>query len=62
MKLALISVSDKSNLTTLTKFLLDNQYHILSTGGTFKHICHNLSAVDKKKVIQVSDYTGFPEL
>ena len=62
MKLALISVSDKSNLTTLTKFLLDNQYHILSTGGTFKHICQNLSADDKKKVIQVSDYTGFPEL
>ena len=66
MKLALISVSDKTNLSTLTNHLLQNDYQIISTGGTYKYIIDNLEEKNKKKlekkVIQVSDYTGFPEI
>ena len=66
MKLALISVSDKTNLSLLTNHLLQNDYQIISTGGTYKYIIDNLEEKNKKKlekkVIQVSDYTGFPEI
>ncbi len=37
-KLALISVSDKSNLTKLSKGLADNDYEIIATGNTAKKI------------------------
>ena len=42
MKLALISVSDKSNLIDLVKFLFNNDYNIISTGGTYNHIVDNI--------------------
>ena len=42
MKLALISVSDKSNLIDLVKFLFNNDYNIISTGGTYNHIIDNI--------------------
>ena len=49
MKLALISVSDKTNLSTLTNHLLLNDYQIISTGGTYKYIIDNLDEKNKKK-------------
>jgi phosphoribosylaminoimidazolecarboxamide formyltransferase/IMP cyclohydrolase len=56
-KLALISVSDKTNLTKLSKGLADNDYEIIATGNT---------AIKIKeagiKVTEISDITGFPEL
>ena len=70
MKLALISVSDKSNLIDLVKFLFNNDYNIISTGGTYNHIVDNiqngnieLNDVDyTKRIKSVSDFTGFPEI
>ena len=56
-KLALISVSDKSNLTNLSKGLADNDYEIIATGNTANKIRE--SGV---KVTEISDITGFPEL
>lgn len=65
MKLAIISTSDKSNLDILVNFLLNNDYNIISTGGTYQHI---LQCVDgeifdlSKRIISVESFTGFPEL
>jgi len=54
---ALISVSDKSGLESLAKGLHEHEVEILSTGGTAKFIA-DLGI----PVIEVSDFTGFPEL
>ncbi len=54
---ALISVSDKSGILPLAKFLSENDIQILSTGGTAKML-----AEEGIKVTEVSDYTGFPEM
>jgi len=56
-KQALISVSDKSNLLEFAKFLVEQDYKILSTGGTFKHLQEN-----GIEVTEVKDVTGFPEI
>jgi len=54
---ALISVSDKSNIVELASLLNKHNVEILSTGGTAKlFIEHDIP------VIEVSDYTGFPEM
>lgn len=62
MKLALISVSDKTHLSVIAKFLLDTDYKILSTGGTYKYLVENCPIESKNKLITVSEYTGFPEI
>jgi len=56
-KTALVSLSDKSNLDELIKFLLDQEVKIISTGGTY-------NAIKKitNKVIEVSEFTGFEEM
>ncbi|WP_413533100.1 bifunctional phosphoribosylaminoimidazolecarboxamide formyltransferase/IMP cyclohydrolase [Empedobacter brevis] len=56
-KQALISVSDKSNLLEFAKFLIEQDYKILSTGGTYKHLQEN-----GIEVTEVKDVTGFPEI
>jgi len=56
-KLALISVSDKSNLEKLAKGLTKNNYNILATGNTAKAIKD--FGVD---VTEISGVTGFPEI
>ncbi len=56
-KQALISVSDKSNLLEFAKFLVEEDYKILSTGGTYKHLQDN-----GIEVTEVKDVTGFPEI
>ena len=67
-KVALISVSDKSNLDLLSNFLLKTNYNIISTGGTLQYILNNLDEENKadknieNRIIQVSDYTGYPEI
>ena len=54
---ALISVSDKTNIDILAKFLVDNGYEIISTGGTLKFL------KDKGiNCLDVSDITQFPEM
>ena len=56
-KRALISVSDKSGLTEFAQFLEKNNYQLISTGGTFKHLKDaGLSP------IQIDEVTNFPEM
>lgn len=57
IKRALISVSDKTGIVEFAKTLADANVEILSTGGTAKLLSEN--NVD---VVEVSDYTGFPEM
>jgi len=57
IKRALISVSDKSGIIEFAKQLSELGVEILSTGGTAKLLSEN--SID---VIEVSDYTGFPEM
>jgi len=55
---ALLSVSDKTGIVEFARSLQDQHgVEILSTGGTAK-----LLADKGIKVIEVSDYTGFPEM
>ena len=54
---ALISVSDKTNIIELASLLKKYNVEILSTGGTAKLFIEN-----HIPVIEVSDYTGFPEM
>ncbi len=57
IKRALISVSDKSGLIEFGLFLSQNGVEILSTGGSAKTLRDAGVAV-----IEVSDFTGFPEI
>ena len=52
-----MSVSDKSNLSTLAEILIAHKVEVLSTGGTYK-------ALEKEgvAVVKVSDYTQAPEI
>jgi len=54
---ALISVSDKTGLIELGRFLAGRGVEILSTGGTAKAL-----AEARVPVREVSDHTGFPEI
>jgi phosphoribosylaminoimidazolecarboxamide formyltransferase/IMP cyclohydrolase len=56
-KLALLSVSDKTNITLLAKSLTESGYHIIATGNTAKLISN--SGID---VTEISEITGFPEI
>lgn len=57
IKRALISVSDKTGIVELAQSLHKLDIEILSTGGTAKLFREN-----DIPVIEVSDYTGFPEM
>jgi phosphoribosylaminoimidazolecarboxamide formyltransferase/IMP cyclohydrolase len=54
---ALVSVSDKSGLGPFVKGLVELGFEILSTGGTAKFLRDQ-----GVKVIDVAEYTGFPEM
>jgi phosphoribosylaminoimidazolecarboxamide formyltransferase/IMP cyclohydrolase len=54
---ALISVSDKSGIVSFAKSLHSLGVEILSTGGTYK-----LLRAENIPAIEISDYTGFPEM
>jgi phosphoribosylaminoimidazolecarboxamide formyltransferase/IMP cyclohydrolase len=54
---ALISVSDKKNLVPFAKELVHKGCEILSTGGTAINLREG-----GVKVVEVSDYTRFPEM
>ncbi|WP_312749663.1 bifunctional phosphoribosylaminoimidazolecarboxamide formyltransferase/IMP cyclohydrolase [Epilithonimonas hominis] len=56
-KRALISVSDKSGLVYFAKFLEANNYELISTGGTFKHLKDA-----GLNPIQIDEVTDFPEM
>ena len=54
---ALISVYDKTALLEIANLLVQHGVEILSTGGTAKHLRD-----DGIDILDVSDYTGFPEM
>ncbi|MET3998374.1 bifunctional phosphoribosylaminoimidazolecarboxamide formyltransferase/IMP cyclohydrolase [Marinobacterium sp. MBR-109] len=54
---ALISVSDKTGIVDFARALNAEGVEILSTGGTYKLLCDN-----NIPAVEVSDYTGFPEM
>ena len=54
---ALLSVSDKQNLVGLARALRAHDIEILSTGGTAQ-----LLVSEGIAVVEVSEYTGFPEM
>lgn len=56
-KRVLISVSDKTGIIEFAQALVQFGYEIISTGGTARLLINSGIAV-----IEVSDYTGFPEL
>ena len=53
----LISVSDKTGIVELSKYLASHQVEIISTGGTFKLLAENQIAAK-----DISEFTGFPEI
>ncbi len=57
VKRALVSVSDKAGIVEFCKDISALGIEILSTGGTAKLLADN-----NINVIEVSDYTGFPEM
>ena len=57
VKRALISVSDKTGIVEFAQSLAGMGVEILSTGGTFRLLKENGVAA-----IEISDYTGFPEM
>ena len=57
MKRALFSLYKKDGCERFAKFLADNGYEILSTGGTYKYLMEK-----GLKVTEVSEATGFPEV
>ena len=57
IKRALISVSDKSGIIDFARHLAQLNIEILSTGGTAKLLEEN-----NISVIEVSNYTGYPEM
>lgn len=57
IKRALISVSDKTGIVEFAQALSAQGVEILSTGGTYKLLKDSNIAA-----IEVSDYTGFPEM
>ncbi len=57
IKQALISVSDKTGLVHLARTLCQSGISIISTGGTAK-----LLQQENIPVVEISDYTGFPEI
>ena len=54
---ALVSVSDKTGLVPFGRFLHDRGVEILSTGGSARAL-----RVAGVPVVEVADYTGFPEI
>ena len=57
IKKAIISVSDKKNLRSLLTVLTKHKIELISSGGTYKEIKKL-----KFKCLEVSEYTGFPEI
>ena len=54
---ALISVSDKTGIVDFARSLADLNVEILSSGGTARLLTEN-----GVPAVEVSDYTGFPEM
>jgi phosphoribosylaminoimidazolecarboxamide formyltransferase / IMP cyclohydrolase len=61
-KYALLSVYNKKDILPLAQKLIENNYNIISSGGTFKKLKEDLDSNMIDKLIPVEDLTGFPEV
>ena len=52
-KYALLSVSDKTNILLIAKYLVNSGYNILSSSGTYKYLEDN----NIENIHKISDYT-----
>ena len=57
MRTAIISVSDKTGIVDFARELVSLGWQIVSTGGTYRLLAQN----GLKNLIEVEDFTGFPE-
>lgn len=63
MKTALISCWNKQGLTGLCRWLFQNNYKVISTGGTYAHIASDhREAEAAKTLLKVDQVTEFPEI
>jgi len=64
VKTVLVSVFDKTGLDQLVNSLIEwcSPITFLSTGGTYKKLKEIIPNNDNAEVIEISDYTGFPEM
>lgn len=66
VKFALISVWDKTKLKFFVKSLIENNYVIIASGGTYKFLKDNLGIQPQESfsdnITKVSDFTGEKEL
>lgn len=64
VKNVLVSVFDKGGLETLVSGLLsaNRDVRFMSTGGTYKRLYEILGPNNKEQIIEVAEYTGFPEM
>lgn len=60
MRTAIVSVSDKTHLDKIGRYLVDNEWTILSSGGTFRTLQTYFPTY--KNIKRVEDLTGFPEI
>ncbi|MBP7652496.1 bifunctional phosphoribosylaminoimidazolecarboxamide formyltransferase/IMP cyclohydrolase [Candidatus Dependentiae bacterium] len=56
-KIALISVTDKTGIFEISRFLVEKGYSLIATSGTSKYLNDNLI-----KNVEISEFTGFPEI
>lgn len=62
MKNAIITVSDKKDIEKIGLFLLENDFKIYSTGGTYKYLKENIDVKYEKNIIDIPKLTEFPEI
>jgi len=62
MKIAIVSVSDKTNLALISDFLLQNDYSLLSTGGSYRYLMEHTPTQFHHRIQTVENFTGFPEI
>jgi len=63
MKRALITVSDKTGVEIIGKYLLDNSFQLYSTGGTLKYLQNMLESHSNcDNIKSVQEITNFPEI
>lgn len=68
-KYAILSVYDKNGIGKIARHLFKEGYTLLSTGGTYRKISEELGMINddgkivhSSRVVQISRYTGFPEI
>jgi phosphoribosylaminoimidazolecarboxamide formyltransferase / IMP cyclohydrolase len=62
MRTALLSVSNKTNLSNISKFLLSQNVKILSTGGTYAFLKNSITNCSSDNIHDVASLTNFPEI